>query len=430
MSLTVIMGAQWGDEGKGKVVDLLSAEADLVARYQGGNNAGHTVVIHGKKHILHLIPSGILHGHCEALIGNGVVVDPAVLCHEIDELTSAGYDVESKLRIAANAHLILPHHRLLDQLQEKRRGAGKIGTTGRGIGCAYGDKVTRQGVRVVDLASKDRFVARVGDVVDFYKPLFEKVYGAAMPSVDAVVAEVWPHAARITRMMVDGVSMINDALTANKRVLAEGAQGIMLDIDFGTYPYVTSSNPSPGGVCTGLGVSPRRIDKIIGIMKAYATRVGEGPFPTELHGAEGDYLREQGGEYGATTGRPRRCGWFDAPVARRAVQIAGIDEIVIMKLDVLDTMEQIPVCVSYRINGDQADLFPMDRTDLAQIQPQFETRKGWRVPTSGARKFHELPDETQAYINRLEDLCGCPITAVSVGPDRDQTVKRVERFLP
>ena len=430
MSLTVIMGAQWGDEGKGKVVDLMSAEADLVARYQGGNNAGHTVVIGDKQYILHLIPSGILHDHTRALIGNGVVIDPAILAQEMDTLIQAGFDVERKLSISANAHLILPYHKALDMLQEKRRGAGKIGTTGRGIGCAYGDKVTRQGVRVMDLASKDQFAARVSETVDFYRPLFEKVYQEQICHLDDVMDQVWPHAERIRAMTVDSVSVINDALTAGQRVMAEGAQGLMLDIDFGTYPYVTSSNPSPGGVCTGLGVSPRRIDKIIGIVKAYTTRVGEGPFPSELLGDEGEYLRERGGEYGATTGRPRRCGWFDAPVVNRSIQIAGLDEMVLTKLDVLDELETIPICTGYEVDGQAMDLYPLDRPNPGNVQLRLETVPGWQCRTSDVRRYDDLAPAARDYVARIETLTGCPVSAVSIGPKRDQIIRRVDRFLP
>lgn len=424
------MGGQWGDEGKGKVVDLMSAEADLVARYQGGNNAGHTVVIGDKQYILHLIPAGILHDHVDALIGNGVVVDPVVLNEEIAELGEAGIDVFKRLRISAGAHLILPYHKMLDALQEKRRGEGKIGTTGRGIGCAYGDKVTRQGVRVVDLSDKDRFVGKITENVEFYSPLFEKIYGESICSVDDIVDEVWPHAAAIASVTVDGVSMINDALAANRRVMAEGAQGIMLDIDFGTYPFVTSSNPSPGGVCTGLGVSPHRIDKIVGIVKAYCTRVGEGPFPTELHGQAGEDLREAGGEYGATTGRPRRCGWFDAAAVRRAVQIAGIDEVVITKLDVLDTLDTIPVCTGYDIDGATHDLSPFDASEMGAATPVLEDNPGWNTLTCDTRSYGDLPEVTRTYIERLETLIGVPAAGISVGPARDQMIKRVERYLP
>ncbi len=430
VSLTVIMGAQWGDEGKGKVVDLFSDEADLVARYQGGNNAGHTVVIGDKQYILHLIPSGILHDNCDALIGNGVVIDPAVLAEELDALIAAGFDPEKKLKISANAHLIMPYHKALDHLQETRRGKGKIGTTGRGIGCAYGDKVTRQGIRVLDLVSKDRFVEKTGEVIDFYRPLFEKVYGEAICTVDSVMDEVWPHAERLAKMIVDGVTLINDALDQNKRVLAEGAQGIMLDIDFGTYPYVTSSNPSPGGVSTGLGVSPRRVDKVIGIVKAYTTRVGEGPFPSELTNEQGEYLRAKGGEYGATTGRPRRCGWFDAAVVRRAVQIAGLDEIVLTKLDVLDTLETIPICNGYEFDGQKTNLYPLDRHNLDNLKLTMEEAKGWNQDITGVREYDGLPEKAQVYIQRLEQLIDCPVSAISVGPARDQIIRRTDRFLP
>ncbi|MCX7625141.1 MAG: adenylosuccinate synthase, partial [Candidatus Sumerlaeaceae bacterium] len=349
MPLVVIVGCQWGDEGKGKVIDFLAHDADWVARYQGGNNAGHTVIVRGEKRILHLIPSGILHPNVKCLIGNGVVVDPQALVEEIQMLEASGVAVRDRLFVSENTHIIMPYHRKLDHMMEARRGANKIGTTGRGIGCAYGDKVARHGIRMHDLRDKDAFARKVATFSPFYQHLFQS-YGEEPWSVDDVVEEVWRYRDDILPLIVDGVSLLNEELDKGKKILAEGAQGILLDVDFGTYPFVTSSNPSPGGVCTGLGVPPRKVSKVVGVVKAYCTRVGAGPFPTEMADQLGERLRQWGGEFGATTGRPRRCGWFDCAALRRSLQIGGITNLALMKLDVLSELDEIRVCthsVSY-----------------------------------------------------------------------------------
>lgn len=424
MPLVVIVGCQWGDEGKGKVIDFLAHDADLVARYQGGNNAGHTVIVDGKKIILHLIPSGILNSGVRSLIGNGVVVDPQALVEEMHTLEATGVDdVRSRLFVSEGAHLIMPYHRKLDQMQELRRGANKIGTTGRGIGCAYGDKVARQGVRMLDLRNKDRFKEKVKTFSPFYQQLFES-YGEEPWSVDAVVDEVWSYRDEILPLIVDGVTMINNELKQGKKILVEGAQGILLDVDFGTYPFVTSSNPSPGGVCTGLGVSPRSIGKIIGVVKAYSTRVGSGPMVTELNDELGEKLREWGHEFGATTGRPRRCGWFDCVALRRSLQIGDITNLALMKLDVLDKLNEIKVCTHYKIDGKKVDLLPFGLETTEGVEPVYETLPGWNQDLTGCREFNDLPAAAKDYIQALEDYVGATMDFISVGPDRKETIFR------
>jgi len=428
MSLLVIVGCQWGDEGKGKIVDFIAREADLVARYQGGNNAGHTIVVGNEKTVLHLIPSGVLYPSVHCLIGNGVVVDPLILEEEIQMLESKGLNVRDRLHIGEGAHVILPYHKLLDQAQEKMRGEGKIGTTGRGIGGAYADKVARQGVRIGDFRDKDRFAKKIQELERYYRPLFEKIFHESVPTADEVVAEVWPTQKTVLPLICDSISMINDHLSQGRRVLAEGAQGVMLDIDFGTYPYVTSSNPSTGGVCTGLGVPPRRVNSVLGVVKAYTTRVGEGPMPTELIGGVGAQLQERGGEFGATTGRPRRCGWFDACVVRRTVQVAGITSIALTKLDVLDGMEQIEVCTGYETSGGELlELMPLDPGVLQGCEPQYETLTGWNHEII-AETYDDLPEAARAYVERIEDLVGVKIEAVSIGARRKMTILRRSSF--
>lgn len=429
MPLLVIVGCQWGDEGKGKIVDVVSSEADLVARYQGGNNAGHTIVVGDEKTVLHLIPSGVLYPKVQCLIGNGVVVDPLVLREEVEMLESTGLDVRSRLKISEGAHVILSYHRLLDRAQESMRGAGKIGTTGRGIGGAYADKVARQGVRIGEMRDKDRFVDKVRQLDRYYRPLFEHIFKEDIPAVDDVVAEVWATVPMILPMICDSVSLVNDTLARDKRVLAEGAQGVMLDIDFGTYPFVTSSSPSTGGVCTGLGVPPRAVTTVLGVVKAYTTRVGEGPFPTELNNDIGDRLQRQGGEFGATTGRPRRCGWFDANVIRRTIQVAGISSIALTKLDVLDEFETIEVCTHYETaDGKRIDRIPLAAADVEKCKPVYETVPGWNRDISTCETYEDLPAETRAYVERIEDLVGVKIEAVSIGAKRKLTILRRPSF--
>jgi adenylosuccinate synthase len=426
--LIVLSGCQWGDEGKGKIVDLISKEADLVARYQGGNNAGHTVVIDDTTFILHTIPTGILHPGTACLLGNGMVIDPEALSEEIRDLRQHGIAINTNLMISETAHLVMPYHKLLDQVQERKRGKGKIGTTGRGIGCSYGDKVTRQGVRVLDMRNKDRFVKKVRANLEFYEPLFEQIYSTNSFAPDDIIQRVWKHADMITSMAVDGVSVINQYIEQRKNILCEGAQGIHLDIDFGTYPYVTSSNPSPGGVCTGLGISPTKIDRIYGVVKAYTTRVGEGPFPTELTMEQGDNLRKLGSEYGATTGRPRRCGWFDAPLVRRALQISGIREVAITKLDVLDTLDTINICTGYRYKGRRIDIFPFGIESDDPYEPIYEELPGWKCSTEDVTKFDALPEKAKAYLHRIEELLSVKIVTVSVSPKRGKCITLIDRF--
>ena len=387
MPTLVIIGSQWGDEGKGKIVDIISAEADVVARYQGGNNAGHTVVVGGKKHILHLIPSGILHKNCQCLIGNGLVVDPHALEEEIATLEAEGFDVRERLLLSEGAHLVLPYHRLLDNAQEKVRGTGKIGTTGRGIGCAYGDKATRVGLRLGDLRSEQLVRDKIKAIAAFYEPMFRDIHHVEVPSVEKVAEELLEVAPKLVPMLVDGVVWINEQVDEDRKVLIEGAQGILLDIDHGTYPFVTSSNPSPGGVCTGLGLSPRKIDRIAGVVKAYTTRVGEGPMPTEFDEVFADKVRKEGGEFGATTGRPRRCGWFDAVAVRRSVMVAGIDEFLLTKIDVLDGLETVKIGTHYLIDGKQVDVFPTNLTDDSNVEVVYEEMPGWMTPVGGCQNY-------------------------------------------
>lgn len=428
MSLVVLIGCQWGDEGKGKIVDVLSDGVDMVARYQGGNNAGHTVVISGKQYILHLIPSGILHEDVDCLIGNGVVIDPLVLKEEIDALGKEGISVHNRLMISQNAHIIMPYHKLLDKTVEKLRGKGKIGTTGRGIGYAYGDKALRQGIRALDFFSKDQFVKKVRAAMDFYTPIFNQVLEHAPPSVDEIIDTVYPLSDQISEFVVDGVTVVNQYLDRGKRVLAEGAQGIMLDIDFGTYPFVTSSNPSPGGVCTGLGAPPRKITDLLGVVKAYTTRVGGGPFPSELVDETGEKLRKQGAEFGATTGRPRRCGWLDTVVLKRTLQISGVKKIAVTKLDVLDSFEEIKIVTSYRYHEGEIDLFPFGLEDASNLEPVCETLPGWQTEISSIRDYDDLPKQARKYIERIEELLDVEVAIVSVGAGRDNTIIRSRSF--
>jgi adenylosuccinate synthase len=430
MPLMGLIGCQWGDEGKGKLVDIIAAEADIVARYQGGNNAGHTVLIGKKTHILHSVPSGILNPDTDCLIGNGVVLDPISLVEEIESLESADFNVRERLYISENTHLIMPYHKLIDQAMEKFRGSGKIGTTGRGVGCAYADKYSRHGLRACDLRNYDRFRNKCLQNCDWLHPIFDSVFKTPLPDFDKCVDSMWESAEVLQPMIIDGVTMINDALTAGKKVLAEGAQGLMLDIDFGTFPYVTSSNPSSGGICTGLGVPPSAVEGLIGVAKVYCTRVGEGPFPSEQLGEVGDQLRELGKEFGATTGRPRRCGWFDVPAMRRALQVTGIKSLALTKADVLDTFESFPVCVAYELDGRKIDMFPLDTIELERVKPIFDEVPGWMCSTNGCRNFEDLPPQLLSYVKYLEDLLQVSVTVVSTGAERSRYVSRTKEFFP
>jgi len=418
-----VLGAQWGDEGKGKIVDLLTPHFDVVARYQGGHNAGHTVYVGGRKFILHLIPSGILHPGVACLIGNGVVVDPRALFAEMDELAGMGFDVRGRLFVSDKAHLILPYHRELDVLSEARRGERKIGTTSRGIGPAYEDKIARRGVRVGDLrdtSSDGPLAAAVRENVDARN----RLVGNSEMRWQDVLHDLRAAWGRLEPFVTDVSLYLSRAMAAGKRVMFEGAQGTLLDIDHGTYPYVTSSNSVAGGACTGLGIGPRAINAILGVAKAYTTRVGEGPLPTELTGEMGERLRESGQEYGASTGRPRRCGWYDAVAVRYAVRVNGLDAMALTKLDVLDGMETLHICTGYRCGGDVLTDMPADTAQLAMCEPVYESMPGWSRPTLGVTRYEDLPAEAKAYVRRLEEVSGVPAAVISTGSERDHTIIR------
>ncbi len=426
MSVQIIVGAQWGDEGKGKIVDHLSEQVDIVARYQGGANAGHTVVIPGKKgkpdqeYILHLIPSGIFHKHVKCVIGNGVVLDPVALMSEIEQLKKSGIKIEGRLFISHNAHLIMPYHKLLDTAREQ--GIDKIGTTGRGIGPAYIDKYMRTGIRVVDLLDREVLCKKLKRNIEASNELLTKVYHTDIADVDKIIQEYQEFDKKIDPYIKDTAAFLNDALKKKKRILAEGAQGALLDIDFGTYPYVTSSNPTSGGACTGLGIPPTAVDSIIGVVKAYSTRVGNGPFPTEQENELGALLRQQGGEYGATTGRPRRCGWLDLFSLKYSVRVNGIEKLAITKLDVLDNLDAIKVCVGYKLGKKTLTHFPTDAQTLDKVKPIYETFKGWKTQTSDVRKYQQLPREARRYLEAICSYTGTRLWMVSVGARRDQTL--------
>jgi adenylosuccinate synthase len=424
-----VLGAQWGDEGKGKIVDLLAPHFSIVARYQGGHNAGHTVYVTGTKFILRLIPSGILHPDVTCVVGNGVVVDPDALFAEIDELERHGVKVGNRLLISEKAHLILPYHRELDLLAEARRGERKIGTTSRGIGPAYEDKVARRGIRVGDLFDPASLADEVRENVSARNRLIRDSTLDWKPVYDRLLV----NAARMQPWVGDVSLFLARAMAAGRPILFEGAQGTLLDIDHGSYPFVTSSNASVGGVCTGLGVGPHTITAILGVVKAYSTRVGEGPLLTELTGDSGNRLRETGQEYGAVTRRPRRCGWYDAVVVRYAVRINGLDAVALTKLDVLDGLDEIRICTAYRSNGELVHEYPVDIRQLSACTPVYETLPGWSQPTAGVRAFDQLPPEAQRYVKRLEELTGVSVAIVSTGSDRADTIIRdgsmAERWL-
>ena len=415
-----VLGAQWGDEGKGKVVDLLTPQFAVVARYQGGHNAGHTVYVDKTKIILRLLPSGILHSHVTCVIGNGVVIDPQALFAEIEELRAFGYDVGSRLIVSEKAHLILPYHRELDLLSEARRGERKIGTTSRGIGPAYEDKIGRRGIRVCDLADKAALEVEIRENVEARNRLIKESTLDWRLLFDQMVA----YGGRLKPWVGDVSLFLARASAAGRPILFEGAQGTLLDIDHGTYPFVTSSNSTIGGVCTGLGVSPKMINGVLGVVKAYSTRVGEGPMPTELFGADGDRLRDSGKEFGSVTGRPRRCGWYDAVVVRYAARINGLDSVALTKLDVLDGLASIQVCTGYRYGNDVITEWPADLNVLAKAQPMYETLPGWSKPTSGVTRYEDLPREAQRYVAFLEEATKVPVSIVSTGSGRQDTIIR------
>jgi len=418
----VLVGAQWGDEGKGKATDLLGGSVDYVVRYQGGNNAGHTVVVGDQKYALHLLPSGILSPNCVPVIGNGVVIDPAVLLSELQGLQERGVDT-SKLLISGNAHLITPYHRTLDKVTERFLGKRRIGTTGRGIGPTYADKINRVGIRVQDLFDPNILRQKVEAALHDKNQILVKLYNRRAVPADLVVEEYLGYAEKIKPFLADTTLVLNQALERGDVVLMEGGQGTLLDVDHGTYPFVTSSNPTAGGACTGSGVGPTKIDRVIGILKAYTTRVGSGPFPTELFDEDGEALRRIGGERGVTTGRDRRCGWFDAVIARYATRVNGLTDFFLTKLDVLTGWEQIPVCVAYEIDGKRVDELPFSQTDFHHAKPIYENLPGWSEDITKAKSFAELPKNAQAYVKALEEMSGAPISAIGVGPGRDETIQ-------
>ncbi|GGU99226.1 adenylosuccinate synthetase [Kitasatospora herbaricolor] len=422
MPALVLVGAQWGDEGKGKATDLLGGSVDYVVRYQGGNNAGHTVVIGDQKYALHLLPSGILSPNVVPVIGNGVVIDPGVLLSELNGLNERGIDT-SKLLISGNAHLITPYHRTLDKVTERFLGKRRIGTTGRGIGPTYADKINRVGIRVQDLFDESILQQKVEAALHDKNQLLVKLYNRRAIPADLVVQEYLGYADKLRPFLADTTLVLDEALKANKVVLLEGGQGTLLDVDHGTYPFVTSSNPTAGGACTGAGIGPTKIDRVIGILKAYTTRVGSGPFPTELLDADGDALRRIGGERGVTTGRDRRCGWFDAVIARYATRVNGLTDFFLTKLDVLTGWEQIPVCVAYEIDGKRVEELPYNQSDFHHAKPIYENLPGWTEDISKAQTFGDLPKNAQAYVKALEEMSGAPISAIGVGPGRTETIQ-------
>ena len=427
MPALVLLGAQWGDEGKGKATDLLGGSVDYVVRYQGGNNAGHTVVVGDQKYALHLLPSGILSPGCTPVIGNGVVVDPSVLLSELSGLNERGVDT-SKLLVSGNAHLITSYHETLDKTTERFLGKRKIGTTGRGIGPAYADKINRVGIRVQDLFDESILLQKVEAALDFKNQVLAKLYNRRAIVAEQVVEELLGYADQIKGYVADTTLILNNAIDENKVVLFEGGQGTLLDVDHGTYPFVTSSNPTAGGACTGSGVGPTKISRVIGILKAYTTRVGAGPFPTELFDEDGEALRTIGGEFGVTTGRNRRCGWFDAVIARYATRVNGLTDFFLTKLDVLTGWERIPVCVAYEIDGERIEELPYNQSDFHHAKPVYEYLPGWTEDITKAKTFEDLPANARAYVKALEDMSGAPISAIGVGPGRDETIE-VNSFL-
>jgi adenylosuccinate synthase len=422
MPAIVLVGAQWGDEGKGKATDLLGDRVDYVVRYQGGNNAGHTVVIGEESYALHLLPSGVLSPHVTPVIGNGVVIDPEVLLAEIEGLTNRGVSCE-RLLISANAHLIMPHHRALDKVTERYLGKARIGTTGRGIGPAYADKVARTGIRVQDLFDPGILGQKLDLVLREKNQVLTKVYNRRGIDPDKVAQEYLGYGEKMRPYVADTVKVLSDALKAGKSVLLEGAQATLLDVDHGTYPFVTSSSPTAGGACVGSGIGPAQITTVIGVVKAYTTRVGSGPFPTELDDQQGEWLRKAGGEYGVTTGRPRRTGWFDAVIARYAARVNGITDFFLTKLDVLSGLEKVPVCVAYDVDGTRHTDIPMTQTEFHHAVPVYEYLDGWWEDLSAVRDFDSLPRNAQRYVRALEEMIGAPVAAIGTGPRRDQTLQ-------
>ncbi len=418
----VVLGTQWGDEGKGKIVDLLSRDADAVVRFQGGHNAGHTLVINGETTVLHLIPAGILQAGVECLIGNGVVLSLKALRHEIEELEEKGVEVRSRLRISPSCAMIMPYHELLDRAREEARGNRAIGTTCRGIGPAYEDKVARRGLRTSDLLNPVALAEKIDHLLDYHNFVLEQRFGQAPVSLDKVLDEALELGAYFADLVADVSGRLYDLRDAGKRIMFEGAQGSLLDIDHGTYPYVTSSNTTAGGVCTGAGVGPDAIDYVLGITKAYMTRVGGGPFPTELFDQAGERLARRGDEFGATTGRPRRCGWLDAVALRRMVKLNGVSGLCVTKLDVLDGFDEIKVCTAYRLHGETLDTPPLDAMSWSELEPVYESFPGWQDSSRGATRMEDLPANARSYLEAMEAMCGAPIHIVSTGPERNENI--------
>jgi len=430
MSTLVVVGSQWGDEGKGKITDLLSEEADIIIRYQGGCNAGHTVVMGDKQFIFHLIPSGILHKGVKCLIGNGVVIDPESLLQEIENLKKKNIEIDENLLIDFKAHVVLPYHKTLDEIKETKRGEDKIGTTQRGIGPAYVDKIARTGIRMIDLIDEKFLPKKLENNLYEKDTIFQRLFGRKISNQEKkdILKKYREYGQLLKRYVTDVSLYLNQAINENKKILFEGAQGTLLDVDHGTFPYVTSSNPIAGGACTGTGVGPTKIDKVMGITKAYTTRVGRGPFPTEMQGELEEYTRQKGGEFGATTGRPRRCGWFDAVLVNYAVRINGMDNMVLTKIDVLSDFDKIKICTSYKYNEEIIEEFPVNLEILQNCIPVYEEMEGWKGDISQITKYRDLPQQLKDYINRIEELVKTKVVIVSVGPKRSQTIIREKIF--
>lgn len=423
MTNTCVIGMQWGDEGKGKIVDILARDFDIIVRYQGGGNAGHTLIIDDEKFVFHLIPSGILHKGKKCVIGNGIVFDPGLFLEEVAGLSRRNIDVDGNLFISDRAHVVFPYHKRLDLLIEKQKGDSMIGTTGRGIGPCYTDKIAREGIRITDLLHRGRFKERLKIAVEEKNRLFVNLYNDVPVSWEDIYEEYCEYADKISPYVCDTVELMAGAISDNKKILFEGAQGVLLDVDFGTYPYTTSSNSASGGVSSGIGVSPKQIHNIIGITKAYTTRVGSGPFPTEINGAPGEHIRSKGGEFGATTGRPRRCGWFDAVAIQHSVRICGVDSLIMTKLDVLDDQETIRICTGYKYNNMVYSNFPAGLDILDNCEPVYEEVSGWMADTSRVREAVNLPEKAMNYVRVIEDIAGLKIKMVSVGPERMQVIR-------
>ncbi len=421
MSVTVVVGSQWGDEGKGKIVDILGERFDIVARYQGGANAGHTIEVGDKKFIFHLIPAGILREDITCVIGNGVVIDPNALLEEINLIESNGINISNRLFISHNAHLIMPYHKLLDNIRES--GKNKIGTTGRGIGPCYNDKYARKGIRIADLLDKKILEEKIRTNLKEKNNILKKVYNVEELNVEEIIDEYLAFDAKIDKYITDTASYLNNAINENKSILLEGAQGTLLDVDHGTYPYVTSSNPTAGGASTGTGIPPTKIDSVVGIVKAYTTRVGLGPFPTEMLDEEGEELRKWGAEFGATTGRPRRCGWYDAFLVNYSRMINGIERAAITKLDVLSNFDKIKVCTGYKLDGKALKHFPTDKSKLERVEPVYEILPGWKTDITNIKNFNELPANAKNYLSFISEKSGFEISLISVGPKRSQTIE-------